>query len=119
MRTVFAAFLLGSVLISSIAYARPYPGWGDDAVPAPSPVPSQPFSYDDLTNIITSNNVTSIDALLPAFAEELSKQLPVFLYDSQSLQAPQTTPTLPRTLLFGSDAKLVMTFTGTSRSPHA
>jgi hypothetical protein len=68
------------------------------------------MSYEELKKIITANNVTSIDQLIPLLPFEYRRNY-TFIYDSQSLQKDDVTPDFPRALVYGEDAKFVLTFT--------
>ncbi len=70
---------------------------------------SAPLDLNALKRLILDRRITSIEGLLQALPDDYKKSY-VFLYHSRSLQT--ATPEFPRTILFGQDAKLVLSFEG-------
>lgn len=67
------------------------------------------FNYEDLVALIKKNNFTQIELVLAALPEELRSNY-TLVYASRSLQGSNYDN--PRTILFGRDAKLIVTFNG-------
>jgi hypothetical protein len=67
------------------------------------------FNYDQLVNIINTNKVKSIDELLPLIPASFRSGY-TLVYDSKSQQGASTTN--PRAIVFGKDAKFMITFNG-------
>lgn len=67
------------------------------------------FTYEDLVNLIKSNNIHSIESLLPVLPISLRSRF-TFFEDSLSLQKADSMH--PRVIMFGSDGKLTCTFNG-------
>ncbi|MEQ1879057.1 MAG: hypothetical protein ABL958_20625, partial [Bdellovibrionia bacterium] len=70
---------------------------------------AQAFTFEDLAAIIKSGNVKSIEQLLPLLPEELRADY-VLMYRSRSLQDASFEN--PRAIMFGKDARLVLSFNG-------
>lgn len=68
------------------------------------------ITFQELQEIITRNNVRSVDQLIPLLPVEYRKNY-TFMYESQSAQAPSVSPDYPRAIIAGSDATFVMSFT--------
>lgn len=67
------------------------------------------FGIPELQKTIDDNNVTSIEALLPLLPQDLRANF-TLVHKSRSIQ--DASPENPRALLFGSTAKLVLSFNG-------
>ena len=74
-----------------------------------------PFSMEALKKIISDNNVTTIEQLLPLLPQELRSNY-TLVYDSQSpLQNGDRVN--PRAILFGKSGKFILTFNGGGKDP--
>lgn len=71
---------------------------------------AQSFSYGELEGLIKKHDVKTVEALLPLIPESYRKFY-LFMHDTRSAQAGNTTPQWPRVILYGPDATFVMTFT--------
>lgn len=99
MRKLGYGWLLGWIIAAQ--------AWGQ--------VPETPLNLNSLKRLISDRNITSIEGLLQALPNDY-KQSYVFLYQSRSLQT--ASPEYPRTVLFGKDAKLVLSFEGNPTYPR-
>jgi len=70
---------------------------------------AEQFNYEDLVALIKKNNFTQIESVLAALPEELRSNY-TLVYASRSLQGANYDN--PRTILFGRDARLIITFNG-------
>jgi hypothetical protein len=68
-----------------------------------------PFGYAQLHNLITDNNVTTIEQLLPLLPLDYRSGY-TFIYASRGQHAANVFPDQPRVLLYGSDARFMMVF---------
>ena len=66
-------------------------------------------SLDFLADLIQIKNITSVDALIPELPANFLKDY-TFVYNSRSLQ--DASPEYPRTLVYGTTAKTVISFNG-------
>ena len=73
--------------------------------------PIRAFDYGDLVELIRSKNIVSIEQLLPELPEELLHNYPL-VHHSRSLHG--ASPDFPRSILFGKDARLILTFNGSA-----
>jgi hypothetical protein len=90
-------------LVSAVAIAR-----ADQPV-SPS-VPTAPtFTFEDLMKLINTKHITSIDNLIPELPEALRHSY-TLMRKTGSLQ--DASREAPRAILFGKDAKLILTFNG-------
>ena len=69
------------------------------------------LNFDAIVRIIQKNNIQSIDALLPLLPESYRRGY-ALVYKSRSLQ--DASPENPRAIVFGSTARLVISFNGAS-----
>lgn len=60
----------------------------------------------------------SIDQVIAALPADYS-QFYTFMYQSRSLQADYTTPQSPRAIVYGPEAKLILTFTQAAKGTDA
>ena len=67
------------------------------------------FEYEDLQKLIQSKQITTIEELIPQLPEEFRKQF-ILMHESQSLQP--ATPSHPRVITFGQNARLILAFNG-------
>ena len=73
-------------------------------------IPASPvITFDSLKKLITDNNVNSIESLLPLLPKELVSQ---YALVTQSRSQQEASPSNPRVILFGSNAKFILTFNG-------
>lgn len=67
------------------------------------------FTYEDLTNLIQKNKLTSVEAVLPLLPTNMLSNF-TLVYNSLSLQKADYF--FPRVIMFGTDATLTCTFNG-------
>ncbi|MGE3261949.1 MAG: hypothetical protein AB7K68_09235 [Bacteriovoracia bacterium] len=67
------------------------------------------FTYDDFVKLLQEKNITKIADAIAALPEELRANYTLM---SDSMSAQPSSPTHPRAILFGQDAKFVVTFNG-------
>ncbi len=67
------------------------------------------MDFAKLSEIIEHNSIRSVDELIKKLPEEYLKYY-TFLYDSHSLQP--ASPSFPRTVVYGPDARFMMSFSG-------
>lgn len=67
------------------------------------------FNFDELSRLIRSGSVRTIEETLAQLPPELRANY-TLAFSSRSLQA--ATPAAPRAILFGNDARLIVTFNG-------
>jgi hypothetical protein len=75
-------------------------------------VPSDAPRFEALRHTIDSNNVRSVDALLPLLSPVLRSRY-ALVFDSRSVQGASYSD--PRVLLFGGDAHFIVSFNGDAR----
>jgi hypothetical protein len=68
------------------------------------------FGLTEFKNLIQTQNVTTVDQLIPLLPEVLRNNA-VFVYESHGLHSERATPQTPRVILFNEDASLIMAFT--------
>lgn len=71
--------------------------------------PEFPYQLEDMMELIETENITSIEELLPALPAEFRERY-LLMHRSRSLQ--QSSPTHPRVIMIGGDASFVLTFNG-------
>lgn len=71
--------------------------------------PGYAFDYEDLTFLIESNNLTSVEQVIAHLPQPFLENY-TLAYDSRSLHG--SSYDYPRAVLFGTDATLVLTFNG-------
>ena len=76
------------------------------------PSPGLAFDYEDLVELVKTRQITTIEQLLPALPAEFLGNY-TLVHHSRSLHG--ASPDFPRVILFGRNAKLILTFNG---SPH-
>jgi cytochrome c553 len=70
-----------------------------------------PFKYSDLERLIRTERIRSIDTLLSKLPNDLLSRY-VLMKSSRSLQ--EASATNPRAILFGNDARLILSFNGSA-----
>ena len=70
---------------------------------------AQNLTFEDVKHFIKTNEVKSIDDLLPLLPEEYRSRS-TYVYSSRSIQ--DASPESPRVVMFGRDASLMMSFNG-------
>jgi hypothetical protein len=70
---------------------------------------NQTFTYEDLVSLIQNKNLKSMEEVLPQLPEDLRANY-TLMYKSRALQ--QASYLNPRAILFGRDAKFILTFNG-------
>jgi mono/diheme cytochrome c family protein len=75
----------------------------------PSSSESARFRYDNLVELIKSKKLNSVDQVVPHLPGALLRNF-TLMKESESLQ--KSTPDNPRAILFGDDAKMIITFGG-------
>jgi hypothetical protein len=70
------------------------------------------WTYENLTQLIQSENIQSIEQLLPRLPEDLRANY-ILMHESRSLQG--ASPQNPRVILFGNDARLTCAFNGDAK----
>ena len=71
--------------------------------------PNSNFEYEDLTKLIKTENIKSVEDLIPRLPIDMRSNF-TLMYKSQSLQ--QADKLHPRVIMFGKDAKLTCTYGG-------
>jgi hypothetical protein len=87
------------------------------AAPASATPAREPFkgaSFAALRTYVTAHHIETLADLLPSLPEDLRASF-VLVRQTQSLQAP-TTPLEPRAILFGAEARFIVTFNATGQS---
>lgn len=102
MKTLITCLIF---IFGPVAFALDTYGTAGDQVNSPI----QKFDIDDLKKLISSQNITSIEELLPKLPSQYLQNYNL-IYNSRSLQGASFTN--PRVLMFGSNASLIMTFNG-------
>jgi cytochrome c553 len=95
-----------SILLSMLLLAQAL-AFSDDRAP-------EEFSYDDLIHLIQSHKIHSIDQLLPLLPPSYRSHY-ALVYRSGSPQGASLKD--PRVIMYGSDAKTVITFNGDPKQP--
>lgn len=72
-------------------------------------VPGHAFQYEDLVDLIQKKDLATIEQVLPHLPAEYLENY-TLAYDSRSLHG--SSHDFPRAILFGNDAKLIVTFNG-------
>ena len=72
-------------------------------------IPGHAFLYEDLVDLIRNKFISTIDQVLPHLPAEFLENY-TLAYDSRSLH--ESSPDFPRVILFGNNAKLILTFNG-------
>jgi hypothetical protein len=68
-----------------------------------------PLTFEKIERTLRECEITRIEELLPLLPPDFRSRF-VFVYSSQSLQG--ASPTFPRVIMFGLDAKFILTFSG-------
>lgn len=90
-------------------------GYKTNIPPLPKLTDPPILTYSAVKEILKKNpNIRSVDDLLPLLPVEYRKHY-TLMYQSRSLQ--KASAEKPRVILFGPDAKLMMTFSGDSNDP--
>lgn len=79
------------------------------ALAVSSSVLADDFQYEDLVSLIQKKSIRTMEDLLPLLPTDLRSNY-TLMYESRSLQ--DATPTSPRVILFGKNAKLTCAFNG-------
>ncbi len=72
-------------------------------------VPAETFTYEDLVALIQAKNLKRVEDVLPALPDDLRSNY-TLMYQSRALQ--RASYNNPRAILFGKDAKFILTFIG-------
>lgn len=73
--------------------------------------PGHAFDYEDLVDLISSKNITAVEQLLSNLPDEYLESY-TLVHHSRSLHG--ASHDFPRAILFGKDAKLMLTFNGSA-----
>ena len=76
-----------------------------------------PLDYAGLRRLIESRQIASVDELLPCLPVDLRSHF-TFVYESRSPEKDAVDALRPRVLIFGSDARLVLAYTGSPTARH-
>ncbi|RYZ65198.1 MAG: hypothetical protein EOP05_20945, partial [Proteobacteria bacterium] len=93
--------LLSAALIPCAAFAKTTQPTGQTT--------AQSFTFENLKEIVASKDLRSVSDVVPYLPEEYRKSF-TLMHKSRSIQ--RSSAEAPRAILFGNDAKMVMSFNG-------